>query len=137
MVFVPLPSGVAAMASKGALMARYGQGWFPVTTPEELAPELDQLRRHLDKEGRGGETIDVVVPVIVDLQGRSGIPGMPGASTAEAMLDLIARWVRAGASAVHVFSNELYGDSVAQVLDETQWFAEEVMPQGRLMSPGT
>jgi probable F420-dependent oxidoreductase len=132
----PLPIWVAGKGPAALRrVARYGQGWFPVTTPEQLVPDLDQLRRYLDKEGRGGDAIDVVAAVIVDLEGRSGIPGMPGVSNADEMLDHIASWVDAGVTAVHAFSNELYGNSVAQVLDETQWFAEEVMPHVRRMSP--
>jgi probable F420-dependent oxidoreductase len=131
----PLPIWVAGRGPAALRrVARYGQGWFPVTTPEQLPPELEQLRRQLDKEGRGGDTIDVVTAVIVDLEGRSGIPGMPGVSNADEMLEHVGRWVEAGVTTVHVFSNELYGDSVAQVLDEAQWFAEEVMPQLRRMS---
>jgi probable F420-dependent oxidoreductase len=129
----PLPMWIAG-TSEAALrrVARYGQGWFPVTTPDGLKGYRDRLRYLLDEEQRELDSVEIVAPVFVDLEQRAQAAGHGvGISHPDRMLEAIAIWLDAGATAVHVFSSELYGNSLQQVFDEAQWFSEHVMPEAR------
>jgi probable F420-dependent oxidoreductase len=129
----PLPIWVAG-TSGAALrrVARFGQGWFPVTTPDGLAAKRGELEALLNAQGRSIEEIDIVVPIVLDVGERAARVGLTtGVTHADQMLEEIDRWLTVGGTAVHVFSSELYGDSLTPVLEETEWFAQTIMPQLR------
>jgi probable F420-dependent oxidoreductase len=119
----PLPIWVAG-TSDAALrrVARFGNGWFPVTTPEGLPALRDKLTRLLEREGRSIDEVDIVFAVMAPTR------------DADAVLGQAERWLQAGCTAAHFFSSELYGNSLTAVLEDAEWFAEAVMPELRRMA---
>jgi probable F420-dependent oxidoreductase len=139
----PLPVWIGGMGPAALRrVARFGQGWAPIATVEEVAAARPALDAALVAAGRGGEDIDIYGRLFVD---RGAVSGPPGAgvdyrgsarySGAGELLDVIGRWAEAGVTYMSVNTGQLHKASINEVLDDARWFAEEVMPEARRIAP--
>lgn len=95
--------------------ARFADGWIPwELAPEALAAGV-ALARELRAAAGSPADFEVVAPL-----------GVAADATADAVLDAVARWRRAGATALHA---GLAARSLAELRERFDWFGREVIPR--------
>jgi probable F420-dependent oxidoreductase len=138
----PLPIWIAGTGPAAfRRVARFGQGWAPIATVEKVAEARPVLQAALDEQGRAGEAIDIYGRIFVERNAVTstgdGVDYGSSARSADAdeLLETIARWAGAGVTYLSVNTGQLHKTSLDEVLDDAAWFAEEVMPAARAITP--
>jgi probable F420-dependent oxidoreductase len=139
----PLPVWIGGMGPAALRrVARFGQGWAPIASVDEVAAARPALDVALEAAGRGDEDVDIYGRLFVERGAASGPPGTgvdyrgsARFSSADELLDAIGRWAEAGVTYLSVNTGQLHKTSINQVLDDARWFAEEVMAEARRIVP--
>jgi alkanesulfonate monooxygenase SsuD/methylene tetrahydromethanopterin reductase-like flavin-dependent oxidoreductase (luciferase family) len=133
---VPIVVGGGGEHRTIPLAARYADAWnVPLATPRDAAHKVQVLREHEQRAGRPPGSVQAILTVglcrdSARLPERFGPrwaalqPAVLTGSTAEAT-DLLAAYVAAGADRV-VLSLRAPFDN--EVLDDLDWFVDEVLP---------
>jgi alkanesulfonate monooxygenase SsuD/methylene tetrahydromethanopterin reductase-like flavin-dependent oxidoreductase (luciferase family) len=139
----PLPIWIAGMGPAALRrVARFGQGWAPIASVDEVAAARPALDAALEAAGRGAEDVDIYARLFVERAAAGRPPGTGvdyrGAarnSSAGEVLDAIGRWAEAGVTYLSVNTGQLHKTTINEVLDDARWFAEEIMPEARRIAP--
>ncbi|GGL15076.1 TIGR03619 family F420-dependent LLM class oxidoreductase [Nocardia jinanensis] len=135
----PLPIWIGGMGPAAfRRVARFGQGWAPIASVQDVAAAGPALRAALEAAGRGAEQVDIYGRLFVERGAArdavgAGIDygGSARSANAEDLLETISEWAAAGATYLSVNTGQLHKTSIEEVLDDAAWFAEEVMPEAR------
>lgn len=124
---LPIIIGGGAIAPVFRRIARFGQGWWPwQCSVEDVAAARPLLRDAMAAQGRENEPLEIVA------YGRfNRIAALGPLCGAQQAVDDLARWAEAGATSADILIGHTGAQSLAEVLDAAQWFAEEVMPVAR------
>ncbi len=153
----PLPLYIGGNSDANAERAgRYGQGWLPaVLPPDAIAAKLVRLRRAAEAAGRNPHEIDIAPQITVclgrtaedasarfrrshlyhhlesllssTLQGQDlgKVTAHDLIGTPQQVLEKIEAFARVGVT--HLASLVFTSDSLAEMKEQMQWFADEVM----------